>query len=57
MNGEKSKKIRKMLAGGNKQLLEALVKRHGDKVMQESFKSLYRKAKNIYKDLKANKPL
>ena len=57
MNGAKAKKIRKLLAGGNKQLLEALVKRHGDKVMQESFKSLYRKAKRIYKDLKANRPI
>lgn len=57
MNGAKAKKIRQLLVGGNKQLLEALVKRHGEEVMKESFKSLYRKSKRIYKDLKADKPI
>lgn len=57
MNGGKAKKIRKMLAGGNKQLLDALVKRHGDNVLDDSFKSLYRKGKKIYKDLQRNRPI
>jgi len=57
MNGEKAKKIRKLLVAGNKPLLDALVKRHGEEVLQGSFKSLYKKAKGIYKDLQSNKPL
>jgi hypothetical protein len=57
MNGGKAKKLRKMLVAGNKQLLDALVKRHGEEVLKDSFKSLYRKAKTIYKDLKANKSI
>jgi len=57
MNGEKTRKIRKMLVNGNKQLLDALTQRYGKEVMNQSFKSLFRKAKKIYKDLKANKPI
>ena len=57
MNGEKTRKIRKMLVNGNKQLLDALTQRYGKKVMDQSFKSLFRKSKKIYKDLKANKPI
>lgn len=57
MNSKKSKHVRKLLASGNKQLLEALTKRHGEKVLNESFKSLYRKAKKLFKDLNANRPI
>jgi len=57
MNGEKTRKIRKMLVNGNKQLLDALTQRYGKEVMNQSFKSLFRKSKKIYKDLKANKPI
>jgi len=57
MNGKKAKHIRRLLVSGNKTLLEALTKRHGDGVMQESFKSLYRKAKRLYKDAQANRPI
>jgi len=57
MNGKKSKHIRKLLVNGNKPLIEALVKRHGEKVMQESFQSLYRKAKKLFKDVRANRPI
>jgi hypothetical protein len=57
MNGGKAKKIRKMLIGGNKQLLDALVKRYGESVLEGTFKSNYRKAKKIYKDLQAGRPL
>jgi hypothetical protein len=57
MNSKKAKHVRKLLASGNKQLLEALTKRHGEKVLNESFKSLYRKAKKLFKDLNANRPI
>jgi hypothetical protein len=57
MNGKKSKHIRKLLASGNKPLLDALVKRHGDNVLQEPFQSLYRKAKRLFKDVNANRPV
>jgi hypothetical protein len=57
MKGGKSKKIRKMLIAGNKQLLDALVKRYGEGVLEGTFKSNYRKAKKIYKDLQAGRPL
>jgi hypothetical protein len=57
MNSKKAKHVRKLLASGNKQLLEALTKRHGENVLNESFKSLYRKAKKLFKDLNANRPI
>ena len=57
MNGKKSKHIRKLLASGNKPLLDALTKRYGDSVLNESFKSLYMKAKQLFKDVRANKPI
>lgn len=57
MNGKKSKHIRKLLASGNKPLLDALVKRHGEEVLNSSFKSLYRKAKRLFKDVSANRPI
>lgn len=57
MNGAKSKHVRKLLASGNKQLLDALTKRYGKEVLNESFKSLYRKSKKLFKDLNANKPI
>lgn len=57
MNKKKSKHVKQLLASGNKILLDALIKRHGEKVMNESFKSLYRKAKRLFKDLKANRPV
>lgn len=57
MNKKKAKHVRKLLASGNEKLLKALTERHGDKVLDESFKSLYRKAKKLFKDLKANRPI
>ena len=57
MNGKKSKHVRKLLASGNKQLLDALTKRYGQEVLNESFQSLYRKSKKLFKDLNANKPV
>ena len=57
MNSKKARHVRQLLASGNKQLLEALTKRHGQEVLNESFKSLYRKAKKLFKDLKANRPI
>lgn len=57
MNSKKSKHIRKLLASGNKPLLDALTKRYGEEVLNESFKSLYRKSKKLYKDAKANRPI
>lgn len=57
MNGKKTKHVRKLLASGNKQLLDALTKRYGEEVLNESFKSLYRKSKKLFKDLNANKPI
>ncbi len=57
MNGKKAKHIRKLLAAGNKPLLDALVKRHGDDVLNQGFQSLYRKAKKLFKDVNANRPI
>jgi hypothetical protein len=57
MNGKKAKHVRKLLASGNKQLLDALVQRHGDDVLKESFASLYRKSKKLFKDVAANRPI
>ena len=57
MNGKKAKHIRKLLASGNKPLLDALVKRHGEDVMNVPFKSLYRKAKRLFQDVRANRPI
>jgi len=57
MNSKKAKHIRKLLAAGNKPLLDALVERHGEKVLEESFKSLYRKAKKLFKDVNANRSI
>jgi hypothetical protein len=57
MNGKKAKHVRKLLASGNKQVLEALVKRHGEEVLNQSFQSLYRKAKKLFKDVTANRPV
>ncbi len=57
MNGKKAKHIRKLLAAGNKPLLDALAKRHGDEVLNQSFQSLYRKAKRLFKDVRANRPI
>lgn len=57
MNGKKAKHIRKLLAAGNKPLLDALVQRHGEGVMNQSFKSLYRKAKRLFQDVRANRPI
>jgi hypothetical protein len=57
MNAGKAKHIRKLLISGNKPLLDALTKRHGENVLNESFKSLYRKAKKLFKDVNANRPV
>lgn len=57
MNGKKAKHIRKLLAAGNKPLLDALVKRHGEGVLNQPFQSLYRKAKKLFKDVNANRPI
>jgi hypothetical protein len=57
MNGKKAKHVRKLLASGNKELLKALTKRHGEEVLNESFKSLFKKAKKLFKDVKANRPI
>jgi hypothetical protein len=57
VNGQKSKHVRKLLASGNKQLLDALTKRYGQEVLNESFKSLYKKAKKLFNDVKANRPI
>ena len=57
MNGKKAKHIRKLLVAGNKQVLDALVKRHGEEVLNQPFQSLYRKAKKLFKDVTANRPI
>lgn len=57
MNGKKTKHIRKLLASGNKPLLDALVKRYGESVLNEPFQGLYRKAKKLFKDVRANRPI
>lgn len=57
MNGKKARHIKKLLATGNPELLKALTKRYGDEVLKGDFKSLYRKAKKLFKDLKANRPI
>lgn len=57
MNGKKSKHVRKLLTSGNKELLDALSQRHGENVLNDSFKSLYKKAKKLFNDLKANRPI
>ena len=57
MNSQKSKHVKKLLNTGNKVLLDALVKRYGEKIFDEPFKSVYRKAKQIFKDLQAGKPI
>lgn len=57
MNGKKAKHIRKLLVSGNKPLLDALVKRHGEKILNDSFRSLYKKSKQLFKDVRANKEI
>ena len=57
MNSKKAKHVRKLLHSGNKVLLDALVKRYGDKVLKEPFNSVYRKAKKLFKDLQSNRPV
>ncbi len=57
MNRKKAKHVRKLLVDGNPELLKALHKRYGDDVLKLEFKSLYRKAKKLFKDLKANRPI
>ena len=57
MNTKKAKHVKRLLASVNKPLLDALVKRHGEEVLNESFKSLYRKAKKLFKDVQANRPI
>lgn len=57
MNGKKSRHIKGLLTSGNKQLLDALTKRYGQDILNESFKSLYRKSKKLFKDVNANRPI
>jgi hypothetical protein len=57
MNGKKLKHIRRLLVNGNKPLLDALVERHGEKVMEQSFKSLLKKAKQLFSDVRSNRPI
>jgi hypothetical protein len=57
MNSKKSKHVKKLLSTGNKVLLDALVKRYGEKIFDEPFKTVYKKAKQIFKDLQAGKPI
>ena len=57
MNSKKAKHVRKLLVDGNPELLKALHKRYGDDVLKLEFKSLYKKAKKLFKDLKANRPI
>jgi len=57
MNGKKAKHIKILLVNGNKPLLDALTKRYGEEVMNESFQSLFRKAKRLFNDVRANKPV
>ena len=58
MNGKKAKHVRRLLVAGNKPLLEALARRYGDDIIQKSsFNALYKKAKQLFKDIRANKPI
>jgi hypothetical protein len=57
MNGKKVKHIRKLLASGNKPLLDALVERHGKDVLNLPFKNLFRKSKRLFNDVRANRPI